>query len=263
MTSSPLFRSYLFVTICCYITICCGAFFSSCQADTQSERLRRFVLAQQAAEQRVSLAPKPDSTSIKEDSTDKANNNEIPNDTIPRITHRAVVKTSEGAFTLGLYGKDAPRTVENFVKLAERKFYRGILVHRVAKDFVVQMGDPKTKDRRKRDEWGNGGESAFGEPFETEIQPDAPSVKRGYKRGTLAMANRGAETNTSQFFVCLRDTPEMPLKYSIFGEVLEGIETLDSIGAQKIIPILNKNDGRPVKSVVITGVSVSRVSRKR
>lgn len=231
----------------------------ACRPNSEPERLRRFALAHEAAEQKSSLAAQASRSKADEDNSGDVQEEKKVQDTIPKITHRAIVQTSEGAFTLGLYGKDAPRTVENFVKLSERKFYRGILVHRVAKDFVLQMGDPKTKDKRKRDEWGNGGESAFGEPFETEMQPQAISVQRGYRRGTLAMANRGVETNTSQFFVCLRDIPEMPRTYTIFGEVMNGWETLDSIHAQKIIPILNKNDGRPVKAIVITNINIRKV----
>lgn len=180
-------------------------------------------------------------------------------DTTPVLTHRAVIRTTLGEITIGLYGKDAPQTVENFVKLSERKFFRGILFHRVAKNFVVQTGDPKTKDKRKKDEWGSGGESAFGEPFPDEIFADAPSVKRGYKRGTVAMANRSPDANTSQFFICLRDTPELPQQFTIFGEVLRGQEVLDSIGGLEITPELNENDGRPVKSIVIKNVAVAKV----
>jgi cyclophilin family peptidyl-prolyl cis-trans isomerase len=236
-----------------------GIVLFSCKQDSQSERLRRFVAAQQATEQRSSTSAKVSD----ESNPDTLSQKTTANDTLPAMTHRALVRTSEGAFTLGLYGKDAPKTVENFVKLAERKFYRGVLVHRVAKGFVIQTGDPRTKDKRKRDEWGNGGESAFGEPFETELLATARSVKRGYRRGTIAMANRGLESNTTQFFICLRDIPDLPLQYTIFGEVLDGMSVIDSISTQKIVPILNENDGRPVKSIVITNINVSKSQRRR
>jgi cyclophilin family peptidyl-prolyl cis-trans isomerase len=232
---------------------------SSCKQDSQPERLRRFAAAQQAAEQSSSIVAKTSEQASPDTLTQKI----AANDTLPVLTHRVLVRTTKGAFTLGLYGKNAPKTVENFVKLAERKFYRGVLVHRIAKDFVIQTGDPRTKDKRKRDEWGNGGESAFGEPFETELLPTALSVKRGYKRGTVAMANRGPESNTSQFFICLRDIADLPLQYTIFGEVLDGMSVIDSIAAQKIVPVLNENDGRPVKAIVITNVNVSKSQRRR
>ncbi len=233
---------------------------SSCRYDSQPERLRRFAQAstsapvnEQRASEQISAKPSTPPLTAKEQLAADAI------DTIPLATHRAVIRTSEGAFTLHLYGKDAPKTVENFIKLAERKFYRGILIHRIAKDFVVQMGDPKTKDKRKRDEWGSGGESASGEGFETEVNSDAPSVKRGYRRGVVAMANRGGETNTSQFFICLRDIPNLPLRSSIFGDVASGMATLDSIAAQAITPVLSSTDGRPQKPITILSVSVSAI----
>lgn len=222
----------------------------ACQKYGQPERLRRFAALQQTSAPSKSVSAKlPESPS---DSSAKP-------DTIPLLTHRAVIRTTFGEITIGLYGKDAPQAVENFVKLSERKFFRGILFHRVAKNFVVQTGDPKTKDKRKKDEWGSGGESAFGEPFPDEIFTDAPSVKRGYKRGTVAMANRSPDANTSQFFICLRDVPELPQQFTIFGEVLRGQDVLDSIGGVEITPQLNENDGRPVKVIAIKSVAVSKV----
>jgi cyclophilin family peptidyl-prolyl cis-trans isomerase len=228
----------------------------SCKNQEQPERLRRFAEAPTAEPAKVA-AGQPDSSL---NSSERNAEQGTDLDTLPRITHRATVRTSEGVFTVGLYGKDAPRTVENFVKLADRNAYRGVLVHRIAKGFVIQLGDPKTKDKRKRDEWGNGGESAFGEPFEDEIFPETPSVRRAYRRGTVAMANRGANTNTSQFFICLRDTPELRLRYTIFGEITSGMATIDSIAALPIVPQLNETDGRPVKSVVVKAVSVQKIA---
>ncbi len=177
-------------------------------------------------------------------------------DTVPVITHHVIVKTSKGSFTLELYGRDAPKAVENFVALAKRRFFDNMLVHRVAKNFMIQSGDPKTKDKRKKDEWGTGGESIYGEPFADEINPDAPSCKNGYKRGTLATANRGPDTNTSQFFVCVRDVPELPRQYTIFGAVSTGMAIVDSISVEQIQPMINETDGRPLKPVVIRSIRV-------
>jgi peptidyl-prolyl cis-trans isomerase-like 1 len=174
----------------------------------------------------------------------------------PRTTHRVTIATSKGTITLDLYGADAPRTVENFTTLARRKFYDKTLIHRVARDFMVQGGDPKTRDRRKRDEWGSGGESIFGEPFADELNPDAPSFQRGYRRGALCMANRGPSTNTSQFFICLRDLPELPFQYTIFGMVASGMDVVDAIGAEPIVPVLNETDGRPVEAVLVRSVRI-------
>jgi cyclophilin family peptidyl-prolyl cis-trans isomerase len=255
MRSSPTLRALRAIptlrSLCATVAMLCAiGCMSACGNKEQPERLRRFALAP-TTEQKKNGAPSSDTAS-------HVSEQGLEQDTVPRITSTVKVRTSEGDFAIGLYGKDAPRTVENFIKLAERGAYKGVLVHRIAKDFAIQLGDPKTKDKRKRDEWGNGGESAFGEPFEDEIFPETPSVRRAYKRGTVAMANRGANTNTSQFFICLRDAPELPLRYTIFGEITSGIETIDSIAALPIVPQLNENDGRPLKSVVIKAVNVKK-----
>jgi cyclophilin family peptidyl-prolyl cis-trans isomerase len=234
-------QSYLPLTILALLAV------TSCQDYAQPERLRRFMAAQKNTAQNTATKKltAPSDTAAA--------------DTVPLLTHRVVMRTSLGEMVIGLYGKDAPQTVENFVKLAEKKFFRGILVHRVARNFVIQAGDPKTKDKRKKDEWGTGGESAFGEPFPDEIFLDAPSTKAGYKRGTIAMASRSPDANTSQFFICLRDVPELPQQFTIFGKVLDGLDVLDAIGKAEIIPQLNENDGRPVKAIVIKSVAVAKI----
>ncbi|MCU0424796.1 MAG: peptidylprolyl isomerase [Candidatus Kapabacteria bacterium] len=230
----------------------------ACKDYAQPERLRRFTASAQKQSQQKSQQNTPESKAQSASANSTLAPSPEANDTVPELTHRAIVRTSLGEITLGLYGKDAPQTVENFVRLAEKKFFRGILVHRIARDFVIQTGDPKTKDKRKKDEWGTGGESAFGEPFPDEISPEAPSVKQGYKRGTVAMATRSPDANTSQFFICLRDIPELPHKFTIFGEVLEGWEIVEKISAAQITPELNENDGRPVKAIVIKNVAVAK-----
>ncbi|MCS6808887.1 MAG: peptidylprolyl isomerase [Bacteroidota bacterium] len=248
LLSPPSLRS-VFPIVGVLTTMLVG--WSSCQNYLESERLRRFLATSQTA----SHATSPNTSSIAHDTPSTFSTT----DTVPVITHYATIRTSIGTIILGLYGIDAPQTVENFVKLAEKKFFRGILFHRVARNFVIQTGDPKTKDKRKKDEWGTGGESAFGEPFPDEIVPDAPSVKRGYRRGTVAMATRSPDANTSQFFICLRDIPELPLQFTIFGEVVKGWEIVEKIAAGEITPQLNENDGRPIKPVAITRVTVVKL----
>jgi peptidyl-prolyl cis-trans isomerase-like 1 len=229
----------------CAVVCCLGLVLHACLRQEQPERFAKLLQA----------SPKlPAALAARLDSLANA-------DTIPRATHRLRVRTSKGAFALDLYGSDAPKTVENFILLAKRKFYDKTLVHRIARDFMIQGGDPKTKDKRKKDEWGSGGESVFGEPFADELNPDTPSFRRGYRRGVLCMANRGAGTNTSQFFICLRDLPELPHQYTIFGVVSEGIAVVEAIGAEPITPVLNETDGRPVKAVVVWSVRVGAVLR--
>ncbi len=166
----------------------------------------------------------------------------------------AVLQTSMGTFRIELYRKDAPKTVENFVKLAEKKYFDGMRVHRVVKGFVIQTGDPNSRDPAKAGLWGTGGESIYGGEFEDELDPRTPSAKEGYKRGVVAMANRGPNTNTSQFFVCLRDV-NLPLQYSIFGKVVKGWDVVEKIGQ---VEIVGPNDTRPKKDIMLKKVTIKR-----
>ena len=86
----------------------------------------------------------------------------------PVVTDTAYINTTAGMITIELYGKDAPRAVENFLKLAKRGYYRGLPFYRVVPGFVIQTGDPYTRDTALRSKWGAGGESCFGKPFEEE-----------------------------------------------------------------------------------------------
>lgn len=124
---------------------------------------------------------------------------------------QVVMETSKGKVRFTLFADEAPLTVSNFVFLTEQKFYDGLIFHRVEPGFVVQGGDPS----------GNG---TGGPGYKFEDEP----VKRDYKRGIVAMANSGPNTNGSQFFVMLADTPLPPL-YTVFGEVTEGMDVIDQI----------------------------------
>ncbi len=160
----------------------------------------------------------------------------------------ATIETSKGTIEVELFESDAPKTVANFVGLAEKGFYNGLIFHRVSKGFVIQGGDPSGN--------GTGGKSIYGKEFEDELNPSTPSYQAGYVKGTLAMANRGPNTNTSQFFIMLRDVPGMPKNYTIFGRVVKGLDVVDSIGAAEIVPQMGPNDGKPKVDVVMKKVSV-------
>ncbi len=161
--------------------------------------------------------------------------------------------TNKGAIILELNSKIAPNTVENFVKLANSGFYDGVKFHRVIKDFMIQAGDPQSKDDKLVDVWGTGGP---GYKFADEIT-DPATYKTGYKRGVLAMANSGPNTNGSQFFIMHKDVP-LPPNYTIFGKIKDGDEesfkTLDSIANVKTL-YLGQLD-RPIETVVINKVIV-------
>lgn len=130
--------------------------------------------------------------------------------------YRAQITTSCGAFTVELFNDESPVTANNFAFLADKGFYDATVIHRIVPGFVVQMGDPTGT--------GTGGP---GYRFADEL--DA-ARQRGYSRGTLAMANSGADTNGSQFFVCLDDVP-LPPQYAVFGQVVDGMDTVDRIAA--------------------------------
>ena len=153
-----------------------------------------------------------------------------------------------GQIKIELYDEDAPKTVENFLRLTEKGYYDGITFHRIAKNFVVQGGDPTGT--------GSGGESAFGGEFADELNPNTPSFKAGYQKGVVAMANRGPNTNTSQFFIMLGDVP-LPNNYTIFGKVVAGLDVVDKIGAAEIIPQMGPTDGAPKQKITIQKATIS------
>jgi cyclophilin family peptidyl-prolyl cis-trans isomerase len=169
-----------------------------------------------------------------------------------------VIETSMGTIEVEFYRNDAPKTVDNFVKLAEKKYFDGIRFHRVSKGFVIQAGDDKSKDTSKMREWGSGGRSIYGKEFDDELNPNTPSYKAGYKKGVVAMANRGPNTNTSQFFIMLRDNTTLPKNYTIFGKVIKGQDIVDKIGNVDITPQMGPNDGRPKTDVVMKKVTIRK-----
>src|SRR5437867_12819397 len=125
----------------------------------------------------------------------------------------AIIQTNHGAIRLELYPGDAPKTVDNFVKLANDGFYDRVVFHRVIPDFMIQGGDPTGT--------GTGGP---GYTFEDEFND------RKVERGALAMANSGPNTNGSQFFIVTADScPWLDGKHTVFGKVASGMDTVDTI----------------------------------
>jgi cyclophilin family peptidyl-prolyl cis-trans isomerase len=171
-------------------------------------------------------------------------------ETKEKMKEIATIETSLGKIEVELFSADAPKTVENFVKLAEKKYFDGTIFHRVSKGFVIQGGDPTGT--------GSGGTSIWGKEFDDELNPNSPSYKEGYKKGVVAMANRGPNTNTSQFFIMLRDNRGLPKNYTIFGKVVEGMDVVDKIGQVDITPQMGPNDGKPKVDVVMKKVTIRR-----
>lgn len=182
----------------------------------------------------------------------------------------AVMKTSMGDIKIRLFPEAAPKTVENFVTHAKNGYYDGLIFHRVIKDFMIQGGDPTGS--------GMGGESIWGDSFEDEFSPELHNL-----RGALSMANAGPNTNGSQFFIvqakevsddmldqlrradekyypteCIENyekmggTPWLDYHHSVFGQVFEGIETVDAIAEVKTDYFQNK----PVQDIVIKTVEI-------
>jgi cyclophilin family peptidyl-prolyl cis-trans isomerase len=144
--------------------------------------------------------------------------------------------TNKGAIAVELFDEDAPKTVENFLKLSRDGFYDGVIFHRIIKDFMIQGGDPEGT--------GTGGP---GYTFEDEIN------EHKIVRGALAMANAGPNTNGSQFFVVTTDAaPWLDGKHTVFGRVTEGMDTVDAIEA-----VETGAGDRPVEPVRIERVEIS------
>ncbi len=176
-----------------------------------------------------------------------------------KITEYAIIKTNFGDIKIALYGKDAPKTVKNFVTLARSGYYNGTLVHRIAKNFLIQMGDGNTRYLSKKNEWGKGGKSIYGGFFADEINPNSLIYKIGYTYGTVAMANSGPNKNLSQFFICLDEAQSLDKKYTIFGKVVEGMNVVEKIAEQEIIPYkFDSLDGTPKEPIKILRVDIVR-----
>lgn len=155
----------------------------------------------------------------------------------------ATLETSKGTIQFELYTQDAPKTTENFQLLASRGYYNGVTFHRVIKGFMIQGGDPTGT--------GAGGSSAWGGDFADEINASSPLYRTGYQPGVVAMANRGPNTNSSQFFIMHVSYP-LPPKYTIFGRVISGLEVVNAIATTPT----DRSD-RPLTPVVINSATVS------
>lgn len=159
----------------------------------------------------------------------------------------ALIETSLGNIKVQFYPDDAPKTVANFVKLANDKYYDGLTFHRVIPEFMIQGGDPNCTPARSSGSCGSGDP---GYRFEDELDPNTPSAKAGYQKGVLAMANAGPDTNGSQFFIMVANVP-LPHAYTIFGKVLEGQDVADKISMVKRGP-----GDRPSEAVVIKKITL-------
>jgi cyclophilin family peptidyl-prolyl cis-trans isomerase len=160
---------------------------------------------------------------------------------------RAVVHTDKGDIEIEFFQDAAPRAVENFRLLAEHGYYDGLTFHRIVRGFMIQGGDPNGD--------GTGGESAWGGTFDDEIDVSSSLYRGGYRRGLVAMANAGPNTNGSQFFIMHADYPLSP-DYVIFARVTSGMDIVDEIASTPTTMGADGDLSRPVTPPVIKTVSV-------
>ncbi|MFH0852323.1 MAG: peptidylprolyl isomerase [bacterium] len=164
------------------------------------------------------------------------------NNIIKNNMHTITIETNYGNIEFTTYDADAPKTVKNFIDLAQKGFYDNLIFHRVIRGFMIQGGDPNGT--------GMGGP---GYQFEDELNPATESYKAGYKRGVVAMANAGPNTNGSQFFIMHQDYP-LPHNYTIFGKVTKGQEVVDAIATVK-----TDASDKPITPVTMKKVTVNEI----
>jgi cyclophilin family peptidyl-prolyl cis-trans isomerase len=159
----------------------------------------------------------------------------------------AAIETTKGTVEMEFFETDAPRAVENFRLLAEHGYYDGLTFHRIVKGFMIQGGDPSGD--------GTGGESAWGGTFADEINPQSALYSGGYRRGLVAMANAGPNTNGSQFFVLQQDYP-LPPSYVVFARVTMGLDVVDALADTPTTMGPGGEQSRPVTPLVMKKVTV-------
>jgi cyclophilin family peptidyl-prolyl cis-trans isomerase len=159
----------------------------------------------------------------------------------------ATIETDKGAIGLEFFATESPKAVENFRLLAEHGYYDGLTFHRIVRGFMIQGGDPAGN--------GTGGQSAWGPPFADDIRQDSAVYRDGYRRGILAMANSGPNTNSSQFFILHQDYP-LPPNYVIFGKVITGMDVVDALANTPTTMGADGGRSQPVTPPVIKKVTI-------
>lgn len=166
----------------------------------------------------------------------------------PTTKEVAVIKTSEGEMVAEFWPDVAPKTVENFKKLAREGFYDGTAFHRIVKGFMIQGGDPLTKDPSKESRWGTG---------DPGYKIKAEFNKRGHERGVLSMARSSdPDSAGSQFFLCFGKVSQLDGQYTTFGKIIKGDDVLDKLAN---VPVATSNSGeksKPVNRVALESVKI-------
>jgi peptidyl-prolyl cis-trans isomerase B (cyclophilin B) len=165
----------------------------------------------------------------------------------PPAKELAIIKTSKGEMTLEFWTDVAPKTVENFKKLAKEGFYNGTIFHRIIKGFMIQGGDPLTKDPANEARFGTG---------DPGYKIKAEFNEKKHERGVISMArSMDPDSAGSQFFICLDPAPSLDNKYTAFGRVTKGEDVLLKIGETPVVPSARGEMSRPSERVKIEGIS--------
>jgi peptidyl-prolyl cis-trans isomerase B (cyclophilin B) len=160
----------------------------------------------------------------------------------------AVIKTSEGEMVVQFWTDAAPRTIENFKKLAREGFYDGTIFHRIVKGFMIQGGDPNSKDPAKENSYGEGGP---GYKIKAEFNDHS------HQRGVISMARSSdPDSAGSQFFICLAPVPRLDHQYTTFGKLIKGDDVLEKIGDTPVTRNSSGENSKPTKRVVIESIKI-------
>ena len=161
----------------------------------------------------------------------------------------AVLKTSQGEMVVEFWPDVAPKTVANFIKLAKSGFYDGTAFHRIIQGFMIQGGDPLTKDPSKDAHWGTGG---------ADERVKAEFSERHHELGVISMARaQDPDSASCQFFICLGPTPQLDGKYTAFGKLLKGEDVLRKLGDTPVGPTPDgRENSRPASRVALESVKI-------
>lgn len=171
----------------------------------------------------------------------------------PPMKEVAVIKTSKGEMTLEFWSDVAPKTVENFKKLAKQGFYNGTAFHRIIKGFMIQGGDPNTKDPAKEASFGTGDP---GYKIKAEFNP------RKHEVGVISMArSMDPDSAGSQFFICLDAAPQLDGQYTAFGKLTKGDDVLQKLGDSPVVSN-GRERSKPAERVGVESVSIISVPVK-
>lgn len=223
-----MFKNFIWLSVCVFALAGCGVQNTSTSSSGTGTTITTTTTTTTSSNNQI---PAPETNPNPETTMTKKSNNQT----------QATIKTNKGDISVVLYADQTPKTVENFVGLAEQGKYNDTIFHRVIEGFMLQAGDYENRN-------GTGGQSIWGKPFADEIVPTLSHV-----RGSLSMANAGPGTNGSQFFIVhAPETAYLDGRHTIFGQVTEGMEIVDAI-AKVDTDLMDK----PLADVIIESIEIN------